>query len=258
MEIQFQGRLVKASSYCAASVENTVVPRGNVTRFSRKSRKRLIEYCNRLDAKFKGRTVFITLTYPYLQTDHQAAKRHLSNMLKRLQRWGATTIIWRMEYQDNGSIHFHLICFGLPWLPFDDLKMMWRGGIDYPDSALFVRIQRITSMRMLLGYVSKYIAKLPTLLDIEPYPAVFIGRFWGIVGRKYAPLADLYRFVVHNIVDFWSFRRYVRRYYSIKTGKARAPTGFTLFTSDAYRWLDLYLSTCSQNVCSAYAKLNRA
>jgi len=90
--------------------------RGEIARFTMSSRRRLIELTARLRVG-TIRTSFLTLTFAGMPSAEQAKaafKRFRSRLDRRFAKWSA---VWRMEYQERGAIHFHLICFNLPYIP---------------------------------------------------------------------------------------------------------------------------------------------
>lgn len=283
--------------------------RGQITGFSRKSRKRLIEMCARLRDDVEG--LFLTLTYRANYQDARGAKKHLDLMLRwlRYHRPGCT-VIWRMEPQDRGAIHFHLLILGTTWIAVRGIRTQWRGLIG--ELGGNVDVERIHNRRKAMVYVAKYIAKpveqsrpdqpgevlaataqagvsdpvasrqdepgaggaatvdplgpvapeaqalrldyLPYSENGETVPAggveqddeeaaaalPWVGRFWGVVGRKFTPFADKVHFeFVGSPAALLDFRRAARRF---RPGLFRrsALNGFTLFVQDVQRWLRLW------------------
>jgi hypothetical protein len=251
--------------------------RGAVVGFSRKSRKRLLEVCGRLAADVEG--LFLTLTYQANYQDAVGAKYHLDLMLRwlRYHRPGCS-VIWRMEHQGRGAIHFHLLILGTTWLAVRGIRHQWRSLVG--DLAGNIDIERIHNRRKAMSYVAKYIAKpveAPSAgpqvlrLDYLPYSenseiasvssddlpaenpsaAAWFGRFWGIVGRAWLPLAEMIKFeFVGSPAALMDFRRAARRY---KPGLFRrsAINGFTLFVRDVHQWLKLWY--CCEDGRSLFA-----
>lgn len=228
--------------------------RGRIAGFSRKSRKRLLELVSRLNVGAAG--LFLTFTYRENMTDHKKAKRHLDLLLRWLKRrFPESAILWRMEYQRRGAIHFHLIAFGADYVNLHDITAYWQRMTEddsYPD------VERITSRRKALNYVSKYIAKLPNAdesealvdgLDSVPYSEIsedgaWVGRYWGVVNRDKLPFAAAVVIAVTGrLAAFFDFKRAARRYYKRGIWRSRIQ-GFTLFVNDAERWFDLWLAIC--------------
>jgi hypothetical protein len=131
--VEAQGRVLKLSipkqhQTQVAAPRN--VGRGAVTRFSHKSRLRLMETANRIDPEkvfVEGRAPkFITLTYKRNMREFDAAKTHLDNFIKRMQRKDKeSSCIWRMELQRRGAIHFHLVVFGMSFWRKEDMQASW-------------------------------------------------------------------------------------------------------------------------------------
>ena len=178
-EYQFQGDYVRATvknSSPSAAVVRAV--RGQVDGFSSASRRRLMVILNRLE--WSGLSVaFCSLTYGQLFPDIETFKRHIDIFGKRMMRWAAAhgcklSIIWKMEFQERGAPHLHLLVFGLPSSMTDfELRqlMRWRWALsiggDYWDKSdpefwrvPFVQADWITSKKRAMAYVSKYLAKV--------------------------------------------------------------------------------------------------
>lgn len=173
VEIESQGSLLKMKPI--AGFTSVRVPqshqRGNVTYFSRKSRKRMLETIARLDrrkvswGRFKPK--FITLTYEENMTDHQKAKRDLKVFVERMQeRFPKFACVWRKEQQERGAIHFHLMVFGTPFLLIhtNESGMGWQQHWNEvcgnsPDNRNSFDIELIDSMNGVAYYVAKYMAK---------------------------------------------------------------------------------------------------
>lgn len=85
-----------------------------INRFSKRSRKRLMNRARRLNKQNIPLPYFVTLTYAKNFTDCERAKSHLNAFL---QRWRNKhedfAYFWKMEPQGRGAIHFHL-CFFVP------------------------------------------------------------------------------------------------------------------------------------------------
>ena len=119
IEYEFQGGYVRASVKNQAPAQKVVrALRGQVSTFSAASRRRLMSLLNRLE--WSGLSVaFCSLTYGQLFPDIETFKRHIDIFGKRMMRWAArhgcrVSIVWKMEFQERGAPHLHLIVFGLP------------------------------------------------------------------------------------------------------------------------------------------------
>jgi hypothetical protein len=161
--------------------------RGVVHGFSRQSRGRLLRTLAKLDRAVVSRALFVTLTYPASKlVTFASSKLHLRSFAMRLQRkFVRSSVIWRLELQKNGQIHFHLIVTGARFIPHEWVRRSWAEIIYGGDGDEYVRTEtkRVVSFKEALGYAAKYAAKLP---DCEA--ADTEGRVWGIYGRRNLPI----------------------------------------------------------------------
>ena len=220
--------------------------RGKIGHFSDKSRKRLLDHTARLKSSVKG--LFVTLTYRENMVDYKKSKKHLDLMLRWIKyNYAGYAIIWRMEEQQRGAIHFHLLVLGARFIRAADLTKHWQkvtSDDSYPD------VKRIRNRRQALYYASKYVAKLPDSAQAlgfinvpysekSSFDASWRGRFWGIINRDCLPLADLtevvFRGRLRPVVDF---RRSASRK-SRSVPRFGRITGFTLFGGAGW-WLRLW------------------
>jgi len=103
--------------------------RDRVRGFSRTSRRnllcRLASINRRAFRAFKGRMIFVTLTYPkQYPEDPELCKGHLKALRKRLERrYKSFAAFWRMGIQRRGAWHFHLLLFvGPTFGPIGELR----------------------------------------------------------------------------------------------------------------------------------------
>ena len=91
--------------------------RDRIRGFSRASRmnllRRLASINRRTFRAFKGRMIFVTLTYPHeYPEDPEVCENHLKALRRRLQRkCGNCAAFWRLGIQERGAWHFHLLLF---------------------------------------------------------------------------------------------------------------------------------------------------
>jgi len=170
--------------------------RGVIRAFSYKSRLRLLRFMARL--KMVGvRASFITLTFKGYPSNAEA-KRCLHAFLSHLRRtFPQASACWRLEYQKRGAIHYHLLCFNLPYWDWKELHQTWSQITGETSSRVDIRLVR--SRRGVMSYVSKYIAKVEkrirkTFLVFVPYlhrqRKWKKGRFWGYHNKKALPLGE--------------------------------------------------------------------
>lgn len=169
--------------------------RGLVTGFSSASRRRLLRLIASLERS--NRPVFITMTYPDVFPPEQGKwKRDLDVFGKRLVRkFPLAGALWRIEFKERrtgankGRVapHFHLLVYGgsfrglLEWVSDAWWKVVGSGDKDH--LAVGTRVERVWSWGGIMRYVGKYIAK------VDPYPADWQGKAWGVIGRKRLPWA---------------------------------------------------------------------
>jgi hypothetical protein len=232
MQVQFQGSLVKTKKFKPDRVWSKNGLRGSIKNFSKKSRKRLFDLVNSLNPKGSLMPLFVSLTYPHVMCDGMTAKRDLRTFTKRLLRlYPDAAILWRMEYQDRGAIHFHLLIWNVRFIPWEWIRENWRGVIGAPEGALATDIRRIYNVKHMLSYVSKYIAKSGSVgsFNSVPYVSTWTGRFWGIMGKDRMPWAAKVVIVMAFDKRYHDFRRACHRY-SRWVGASRQGNGFSLYT----------------------------
>jgi hypothetical protein len=193
-------------------------------------------------SELPGPAKFITLTYPRdLLPSWEWSKRQLNAFLSAyFKRWGDCAILWRMEHQEDGAIHFHLMVFNKRYIPWWWVAREWDrliGNQVVPEKSASTSIRAMRNWRQTQYYVSKYIAKDTD----EAFWDVEHGRHWGC--RHWALLP------VHKVLtalgsrDGYNLRRWMRRWRlarGIKTRGLGAPlpychcsrAGMTLFISD--------------------------
>lgn len=207
--------------------------RGKIKGFSYRSRSRLMQLLGSLDRRqVAGLPLFLHLTYPATWPEEpEVWKRHLEAFIKRLVRWaeraypGAkVAAVWRLEPQRRGAPHYHIMLFGVRFIPYQWVAKAWAqvigGGAD--SVAAGTRIERVRSWRGVMSYASKYLAKR------GGHGGGFegVGRHWGVVGRENLP-TDWQTF----LVPFFAVRRILWAYRERKGGKVRRVgfDGFWLF-----------------------------
>jgi hypothetical protein len=188
--------------------------RGVVRGFSPSARLRLLKLMNCLvwqGSKFRPKMLHLTQRDC---PDHATAQRNLNAFWRCCKRkWGGVSCVWRLEFQDRGAIHFHLIVFGCPWCNMTWLQHTWNRIVGQAPGEPSTRVEGIRTKRGLIAYCAKYICKAApgadgsegaaalgaaagdegvglTGLVNGAYPAVGTGRHWGVKGRPSLPLAE--------------------------------------------------------------------
>jgi hypothetical protein len=171
--------------------------RDKVRGFSRASRRnlllRLASINRRAFRAFKGRMIFVTLTYPCeYPEDPELCKRHLKALRKRLQReYKSFAAFWRLGIQKRGAWHFHLLLFVGPSIgPIGELRRFisssWyevTGKVSEGHLHAGTRVVAVRRWREVTSYVERYMAKP------EEFPeGLQTGRIWGVWNPKLLPV----------------------------------------------------------------------
>jgi hypothetical protein len=171
--------------------------RDKVRGFSRASRRnlllRLASINRRAFRAFKGRIIFVTLTYPGEYPQNPArCKGHLKALHKRLERRNKSfAAFWRLGIQRRGAWHFHLLLFVGPSIgPVRELRRFisssWyevTGKISEGHLRAGTSVDVVKKWREATSYVERYMAKP------EAFPeGLQTGRIWGIWNKELLPI----------------------------------------------------------------------
>lgn len=241
LKMTFQGTFVRAQVKYGTDRKFNRAKRSCISSFSRQSRSRLMDLFHRLE--IKRLAIFVTLTYPEGFPNAKTAKANLRAFFKRIERLHpskAISAIWRLEFQERGAPHIHIVFFNLPFTPKEKIQSMWDeiiGGV-----RSFTRIEGIYSNKKLMNYLSKYVAKVEpsdvvqprfpeptedellradepdsdsgfnTLTYLSAYVFKYgenIGRVWGYLNKKDLPFAPLEELELQYVpVQFEPFRQW--------------------------------------------------
>lgn len=245
LKLEFQGKFVAASVRYPSDRKFKRSPRGKITGFSAGSRQRMIDRFHKIE--FRPNTKFLTLTYGDNYPDAQTAKNHLRALFERIRRkWKNKQVsgIWRMEFQERGAIHFHIIFFNMPFWYKDDVQKVWGEiiGEDRP----FTRIEAIYSPNGVIYYASKYVAKVqheesPGFISLTYLHAYnlkygeYIGRVWGVFNDVYLPYGEKLT-IERDFVPavFYRFRKIAESIYP-PIADYLSP-GFRIYVNSAIQW----------------------
>lgn len=223
--------------------------RGDVTEFSRASRRRLMKLLNSVNRDATALPYFVTLTYhDTWPADRKGRKRHLDAFRKRLERrFGRFPAVWRLEFQRRGAPHYHLLLFlrpeqiaprGMSVEPeyravcIQRLRAavawFWWEVVDREDDQLLMAgtsVERTRSWRGVNSYAAKYMGKLESFQqDAGP-----IGRCWGVWRREMLGIS----YVTHSLtfVSAFRVRRVLRKFARFKHRNRRrgGPQRFACF-----------------------------
>ena len=164
--------------------------RGEITRLSRDSLKRLSFVANNAGVEF---THMLTLTYPMMfPKDGETVKKHFKSVKTAMNRRGID-YLWFLEFQARGAAHIHLLLklksendghkLGAAWR---SVVGKWLRGVDSEGRSVRTHAKHgydLAAIRSQNGagrYVAKYCAKG----EQKIVPAGFsrVGRWWGHSG----------------------------------------------------------------------------
>ena len=208
-------------------------PRGKVRGFSRSSRMRLWEKFNSLDSSHcTPHPKFITLTYPReLVPTWEVAKSQLNTFLWYLEKsFGRHGLLWRMEMQADGTLHFHILFWYRPFLSWRWVAQGWDsliGNYVLPEQSASTNIVGIRSWRGAAYYVSKYIAKATAEAEGDTEH----GRHWGT--RNWGLMPVKVRVVALSLNEGYRVRRLIGQWRKAHGVRHSAFQGFCKFVPSA-------------------------
>src|SRR5215204_2895438 len=192
--------------------------RARVRRFSRESRTNLLRRLASINRgafkAFKGRMIFVTLTYPREYPENpEVCKNHLKALRRRLQRkFGEFAGFWRMGIQKRGAWHFHLLLFvGSSLGSIGELRRFisssWyevTGKVSGGHLRAGTRVEVVKIWKQATSYVERYMAKP------EVFPeGLQTGRIWGIWNEGLLPIQ--WQKVEVSLRDAFKIRRIYRK-----------------------------------------------
>ena len=209
--------------------------RGNITYFSQRSRKRLLELVSKIDKGWINpeSVLFITLTAPAMgwrDVPGHKWKARLNNFLTQLrQKYGAKGLcgIWRLEFQRRGAPHFHLVTYNTfickdwvaeKWNTICGINLSFKEKQKHLQAGTQVAIAR--EWNAINDYFSKtmaYVAKKSENWRIKDESVLdwmkSFGKHWGVIGR------DMIKEMTHIVVrefssakQFYQVRRFIKSY----------------------------------------------
>ena len=204
-------------------------PRGKVCGFSRSSRMRLLEKFNALDSSHcTPHPKFVTLTYPReLVPSWEVAKSQLNTFLWYLEKsFGRHGLMWRMEQQADGTLHFHILFWYQPFLSWKWVAQGWDeliGNYVLPKDSASTNIQGVKGWRQVAYYVSKYVAKATS----EAEGDTAHGRHWGTRNWRLMPVKV--RVVALSLGEGYRVRRLIGQWRKAHGVRHSAFQGFCKF-----------------------------
>jgi hypothetical protein len=185
---------------------------------------------------------FVTLTYPDKFPEPGQSKRHLKMFFQRMRRSFAHGSIWKLEPQERGAPHYHLLTWGCDleelrsfvpgaWFDIagggDNLHLLWHMGKLGNGNCHCV--QPVRTWRGVWSYASKYLGKT---FEVSGWGEKWTGRFWGVVNRDNVPFGDL---VIEEVARKKAVEviRYQRRF----SGQKHNKRSMSIFC-DADQWIE--------------------
>jgi hypothetical protein len=176
--------------------------RGNVTKFSDKSRRRLLRDIAKI--KLSEITYTSVLSLPGVAEEfylnHEFVKKCFERFMRRLasqKRFFGVSGYWKREVQDRGALHYHFLIYGLHNIALKEEFRSWLvktwnelmcAGIDPIKKEhhrwLHAKDKNFQEVRNMSGYFSKYISK-----DVDD-DAALAGRWWGSFNKSKLPYAE--------------------------------------------------------------------
>ena len=154
--------------------------RGEVTGFSRSSKRRLCWLIGQIAEPILNNALFLTLTYPAADPNAGERTKHLDSLLKRMRREAPeASAIWKLEYTKAETPHFHLLILNLNFWHHAKIAKAWAAIVNSENpnhEQAGTQIKRITSQKHAARYIIKYVSKC------QPYPESHRGRVWGKAG----------------------------------------------------------------------------
>jgi len=126
-----------------------------------------------IDVNFDNRTSFLTLTFrdnvQHIESCNYEFMKFIKRLNYKIYKTKKATIkylaVW--ELQERGAIHYHIMLFSVPKIPYTELSKLWKFGS--------INIKKVIadSKENRGRYISKYFAKN---LDDPKYLIKFIGK----------------------------------------------------------------------------------
>ncbi len=167
--------------------------RSKISSFSRASRLRLIKLLSSLRQESVIKSKLITLTY---HEKHEHIKRDLKHFKQFLHRTDPDSSgIWRLEYQERGTPHFHLLHFGR-YIPHAVIGATWNRIAD-PTNVLHraagTEIRSCRDANAVGPYLCEYLGKVEENRGVrDPTGANDgMGRQWGVYRRSSLPVSNI-------------------------------------------------------------------
>ena len=166
------------------------VGRQAITVMSKGSRRRLMEKLATIDREAPA--VFVTLTWPsWAAPDREAWHRSWDRWRKRLARaWPDAAGLWRREYTKSGTVHLHLLMFGVAIDPAVIRQLQtwtakaWADSVDAAEYDRRLKSGTSVEVPRIGAAVSRYVAKYASKAAAGDGTERPMGRWWGTFGER--------------------------------------------------------------------------
>jgi hypothetical protein len=211
--------------------------RDRIRGFSRASRRNLLTRLASINRSafraFKGRMIFVTLTYPHEYPENpEVCKNHLKALRRRLQRKCRDFAgFWRLGIQQRGAWHFHVLLFVGPSIgPVGELRRFisssWyevTGKVSEGHLRAGTRVETVRKWKEATSYVERNMAKP------EVFPeGLETGRIWGVWNEELLPVR--WETTKVSLKDAFRIRRIFRKLARSKgSGSLRRITVFVRY-----------------------------
>lgn len=124
-----------------------------------RARRELRRLINANVGRHGDKDVFLTLTFAENVTDVKKANYEFKKFRQRLEYMLETKLkyVCVVEFQKRGAVHYHILFFGLPYVPAEAVREIWGNG--------YIKLNAIDNVDNVGAYVTKYMSK--SMIDDE-------------------------------------------------------------------------------------------
>lgn len=213
-------------------------PRTTIKRFSSSARRRMLIDMSQINMNKvdTASCLFITLTAPssgWREIPGKRWKERLNNFLTQLRKKYSKSRLcgyWRMEFQERGAVHFHIITYNVSYIEHSWVSEKWsticRENISDAEYIKHFQagteVQRAKNFDAIKDYFNKtlaYVAKEQEDIKVTEYDkGIFeyiqtFGKHWGRIGTvALKQLKSIMTFKFETESHFYSARRIFRNY----------------------------------------------
>jgi len=118
-----------------------------------KAKKNLRRLINSNVDQYGETTKFLTLTYAENFTDIKESNNNFKKFIKRLNYHLSIKLKYSVviEFQKRGAVHYHVVCYNLPYTSSEDIMKIWGHG--------FIKVNKIDHVDNVGAYITKYMTK---------------------------------------------------------------------------------------------------